>query len=157
MRLSHGIDHRSEACANYRHANTGGPMSRTRREVICSTLLGNGERLIRCPRVVRLGIGFPDGDPVALVMQVLLGQGFAAPQDLLDELDIPEQRLVARPHRSETGIVDISCDAPRDVLWHALMLGLCTAQLYDPRRPVLWTQAALRRRLELFDPAGFYA
>ena len=37
------------------------------------------------------------------------------------------------------------------------MRGLCTAQLYDPARPVLWTQAALKRRLELFDPAGFYA
>ncbi len=30
------------------------------------------------------------------------------------------------------------------MLWHALMLGLCTAQLYDPARPVLWTQAASR-------------
>ena len=29
--------------------------------------------------------------------------------------------------------------------------------IYDPARPVLWTQAALKRRLELFDPAGFYA
>ncbi len=28
---------------------------------------------------------------------------------------------------------------------------------YDPARPVLWTQACLTRRLELFDPAGFYA
>jgi len=94
---------------------------------------------------------------VTVVTQVLVEQGFAAPQDLLDGFDIPGQRLVARPHTSENGIVDISYDAPRDVLWHALMLGLCTAQLYDPGRPVLWTQSALRRRLELFDPTGFYA
>ena len=152
-----GIDYCPGARGNQRHANTGGPMSRTRREVICSTLLGNDKRPIRCPRIVRLGIGFPNGDPVELVTQVLVEQGFAAPQDLLDGFDIPGQRLVARPHTSEKGIVDISYDAPRDVLWHALMLGLCTEQLYDPGRPVLWTQSALRRRLELFDPTGFYA
>ena len=152
-----GIDYCPGARGNQRHANTGGPMSRTRREVISSTLLGNDERFIRCPRIVRLGIGFPNGDPVELVSELLQTQGFAAPQDLLDEFDIPQQRLVARPHTSENGIAEISYDAPRDVLWHALMLGLCTAQLYDPHRPVLWTHAALRRRLELFDPAGFYA
>ena len=43
MRTS-GIDYRSAAYANYRHANSGGPMSRTRKEVISSTLLGNDER-----------------------------------------------------------------------------------------------------------------
>jgi hypothetical protein len=37
------------------------------------------------------------------------------------------------------------------------MLGLCTAHLYDPGRPVLWTRASLKRVLELFEPGGFYA
>ena len=45
----------------------------------------------------------------------------------------------------------------REILEQALLLGLCTAQLFDPARPVLWTQASLTRGLELFDPAGFYA
>jgi biopolymer transport protein ExbD len=27
----------------------------------------------------------------------------------------------------------------------------------DPARPVLWTRASLTRRVELYDPAGFYA
>lgn len=138
-------------------ANTGGPSSRTRREGVYSTLLGTDERPIHCPRIVRLGIEFPDGDPVELVTQVLNEQGYAAPEDLIGEFEIPRQRLVARPYTLNVGVVDISHDAARDVLWHALMLGLCTAQLYDPARPVLWTQAALTRRLELFDPTGFYA
>ena len=147
-----------DGCRVFDHvANTGGPMSRTRREGVCSTLLGNDERPIRCPRIVRLGIEFPHGDPVELVKQVLNGEGYGSPEDLLGELEIPRQRLIARPHTLNTGVVDISHDAARDLLWHALMLGLCTAQLYDPARPVLWTQAALRRRLELFDPTGFYA
>jgi len=152
-----GIDYPSESYTNTRRANSGGPMSRTRREAICSTLLGNDEHAIRCPRIVRLGIVFPDDDPVLLLTQMLEEEGLASPEDLRDELEIPGTRLVARPHTRDNGVVDICYDARRDVLWHALMLGLCTAQLYDPARPVLWTQAALRRRLELFDPAGFYA
>jgi hypothetical protein len=139
------------------HANTGGPMSRTRTEVMASTLLGRDEYPIRCPRIVRLGIAFPDADPVELLTQMIAEEGYGSPEDLRDALEIPPGRLVARPHTLNNGVVDILCDARRDILWHALMLGLCTAQIYDPARPVLWTQAALKRRLELFDPAGFYA
>ena len=48
--------------------------------------------------------------------------------------------------------------APDDeVLRHALLLGLCTAFQFDPARPVLWTRASLTRRVELFEPAGFYS
>ena len=43
------------------------------------------------------------------------------------------------------------------ILWQALLLGLCTAWQYDPSRPVLWTRASLTRRVELYEPAGFYA
>ena len=45
----------------------------------------------------------------------------------------------------------------RDVLEQALMLGLCTAQIFDADRPVLWTETSLTRAVELFDPVGFYA
>jgi hypothetical protein len=44
-----------------------------------------------------------------------------------------------------------------DALYQALVLGLCTAWCYDPRRPVLWTRTSLTRQLELFDGRGFYA
>ena len=37
-----------------RRANSGGPMSRTRREVINTTLLGHDDHAIRCPRIVAL-------------------------------------------------------------------------------------------------------
>ena len=143
--------------AMFRHANTGGPSSRTRREVLNATLLGEEQRAISCPRIVRLGISYPAGDPVALVTAMLNEEGYAAPEDLRGELAIPAGRLIARAHTRNDGVVDLLGDARRDILWHALMLGLCTAQVYDPARPVLWTQAALQRRLELFDPAGFYA
>ena len=140
-----------------RRANVGGPMTRTRKEAIRRTLLGDRDGTIRCPRIFRLGIAFPKGDPVELLTVMLAEEGYGTPEDLRDEWEIPGGRLVARPHTQTDGVVDILSGARRDILWHALMLGLCTAQLYDPARPVLWTQTALQRRLELFDPAGFYA
>jgi len=137
--------------------NTGGPMSRTRRERVRSTLLGTDDGAIRCPRLVRVGLDCRDAEPVGLLMQLLHEEGFGNPEDLRDEFEIPDVRLVARPYADASGIVDVRDAARRNVLWSALVLGLCTPQLYDPARPVLWTQAALTRRLELFDPAGFYA
>jgi hypothetical protein len=44
-----------------------------------------------------------------------------------------------------------------EVLRQAFLLGLCTSVRFDPARPVLWTQASLTRRLELFDVTEFYA
>jgi hypothetical protein len=140
-----------------RYANTGGPSSRTRSERIVATLLGTDDGPIRCPRIVRVGLELPGGDPVGFMSDLLAEEGYGSPEDLRDELAIPPHRLVARPSPDGAGVVDPRCDARRDVLWNALVLGLCTAQLYDPARPVLWTQASLARRLELFDPAGFYA
>ena len=48
-------------------------------------------------------------------------------------------------------------EADDSILEQALLLGLCTAFQYDPARPVLWTRASLTRRVELYEPAGFYA
>lgn len=151
------IGRMAEAYQRSKLANSGGPMSRTRKERIRSTLLGNDDGLIHCPRIVRVGIEFPAGDPVELLTEILAQEGCGSPEDLRDELDVPDHRLIARPFTERAGIVHASYDARRDVLWDALVLGLCTAQVYDPARPVLWTQASLTRRLELFDPAGFYA
>ena len=140
-----------------RHANSGGPMSRTRKERIRATLLGTDDGAIRCPRIVRVGLAFTAGDPVDFVTNLLNEEGYGSPEDLRSELEIPDHRLIGRPSSDPFGWVDAGHGARRDILWNALVLGLCTAQLYDPARPVLWTQASLTRRLELFDPAGFYA
>ena len=151
------IERMAEAYHRSKLANSGGPMSRTRKERIHATLLGNDDGLIRCPRIVRVGIDFPDADPVEVLAEILAGEGYGSPEDLRGELEIPDHALIARPYTERTGVVDVRYDACRDVLWNALVLGLCTALVYDPSRPVLWTQASLTRRLELFDPAGFYA
>ena len=139
-------------------ANAGGPMSRTRFEQITSTLLGREDGAIRCPRSLRLGLSFPSRvDPVKAIEKLLANNGFGSAEDLRDEFALPEGRLICRPLAVNAPRLAVRGGPEREVLGQALLLGLCTTQLFDPGRPVLWTQASLTRGLELFDPAGFYA
>jgi hypothetical protein len=133
-------------------------MSRTRSERIASTLLGRDDGAIRCPRSLRLGLAFPRrADPVKAIETLLRSNGYASAEELRDAFALPQGRLICRPLDPKAPRLAVR-DAPeREVLEQALLLGLCTAQLFDPERPVLWTQASLTRGLELFDPAGFYA
>jgi hypothetical protein len=133
-------------------------MSRRRSEHIASTLLGRDDGPIRCPRSLRLGLAFPRGaDPVKAVETLLRGNGYGSAEDLRDEFPIPEGRLICRPLARNAPRLAVRDSPEREVLEQALLLGLCTAQVFDAARPVLWTQASLTRVLELFDPAGFYA
>jgi len=139
-------------------ANTGGPGSRTRTEHIVSSLLGRDDGAIRCPRIIRLGLKFkPRSNPLNVLGALLKENGYSSPEDLRYEFAIPANRLICRPCKDESFRIDVaSCD-PRLLLEQALLLGLCTAQLFDPSRPVLWTGSSVIRALELFDPSGFYA
>lgn len=139
-------------------ANSGGPASRTRKARIRVTLLGRDEGSVRCRKVRRLGLSFErTDDPVEVMTRILRRHGYADPEELRREFAIPETRLIAAALPLTTLRVNPARDDPRAVLEQALMLGLCTQQMYDPARPVLWTTASLTRVLELFDPTGFYA
>ena len=70
---------------------------------------------------------------------------------------MPRDRLVCGPLRSDRDRLVIERTDRETVLEQALLLGLCTKHLFDPLRPVLWTEASLTRGLELFHPQGFYA
>ena len=139
-------------------ANMGGPMSRTRTERVRTTLLGRDDNVIRCPRVIRLGLRFESGiDPVAQLETLLLMERIDSPEDLRQRFRIPPGRLICRPFTGKERRISVADPNRRRVLKQALMLGLCTAHLYDPARPVLWTTASLSRGLVLFEPQGFYA
>ena len=141
-----------------RLANVGGPMSRTRSEHIVSTVLGRDDGAIRCPRSLRLGLSFPiRADPVKAIMMLLRRNGYASAEDLRDEFALPAGRLICRPMGANAPRLGVPGSPEREVLEQALLLGLCTAQICDAARPVLWTETSLSRALELFDPAGFYA
>ena len=139
------------------YANMGGPRSRTRTMHVSSSLLGNDGGLVNCPRVIRIGLDFEGAHPVDSVEAILLEEGFWVPECLREKFVIPTGKLICRPAPPSAERLSIHSRDVEDVLCQALMLGLCTAQVFDPERPVLWTETSLTRVLELFDPAGYYA
>jgi hypothetical protein len=125
---------------------------------IASSLLGQDDGHVRCPRIIRLGLQFPDGvDPVTYATKVLADQGHSHPEDLRDRFVPPSRPYVCRTAPVGTPRLNVENAKTDEVLRQALLLGLCTAYRYDPLRSVLWTQASLTRALELFDAEGFYA
>ena len=138
-------------------ANMGGPMSRTRTETIASTLLGRDEGAIRCPRVLRIGLRFESAACVEVIERLLEEAGFADPEELRGRFPHPDRRLACRPMPPDAWRQPVSGGRRDAVLRQAFLLGLCTAHIYDPARPVLWTEASLGRGLELFDLGGFYS
>ena len=139
------------------YANTGGPMSRTRREKIASTLLGKDDGYIQCPLRIRLGLKFEDTHPVHCLEAILDAEGFRDPEELRSIYALPREGLICMPLSASEKRLPVVHASKREVLEQALLLGLCTAQFFDPQRPVLWTEASLTRAVELFDPTGFYA
>jgi hypothetical protein len=149
--LLNGLKGRKEANAGW-----GGPPARQRRERIRSSLLGKDDGEIRCPRILRIGFCLEHGeDPLESIGQMLAEEGYGSPEDLRGEIPIPDRPYICRPDQSTPKCTLLSSRA--EVLRNALMLGLCTSQLYDPARPVIWTRSSLTRAFELFDPEGFYA
>jgi hypothetical protein len=108
--------------------------------------------------VLQLGLDFGGvASKVSLVTDLLKLVGLSHSQELVGRFDFPVSRLIARPTESPPVYLSV-LDAPVEaVLEQAFLLGLCTAYLYDPYRPVLWTEVSLSRRLDLFQPEGFYA
>lgn len=138
------------------YANSGGPCSRTRTEAVRSSLLGDDEGPIRCPRVIRLAIDFGSDDPRETMYTLLHAQGLEHPEELRAVVDVLPEPMLCRVNASMKALNARSAN-PEMLLRAALLLGLSTAVFYDPARPVIWTKASLTRRLELFETAGFYA
>ena len=139
------------------HANMGGPMSRTRTEKVVSTLLGRDDGAIRCPRVLRIGLKFEAAVCVEAIERLLDEAGFTDPEELRGQFVHPDRRLACRPLPADAWRLSVRRGSRDEVLRQAFLLGLCTAHLYDPARPVLWTETSLGRGLELFDMGGFYS
>jgi hypothetical protein len=133
----------------------GGPPARERREKIRSSLLGKKNGEIRCPRIIRLGFHLPGDDLLDYLNDLIVALGYHSAEDLREDIAIPEKPYICRPTKEPA---PCSLSSPRiEIFRHALMLGLCTSQLYDPSRPVIWTRNSLTRVVDLFDPEGFYA
>lgn len=137
-------------------ANSGGPQSRTRNERISSTILGRKDGPIHCPRHLCLALDFGTDDPVTVTTRLLAEAGLKDPESLrhLFGRDLRPMVCQLTPYLQSLTVAGAD---PMEVLRQAFLLGLCTSVRFDPGRPVLWTQASLARRLELFDVTEFYA
>ena len=139
-----------------RYANSGGPRSRTRTQRVQQTLLGRSDGPIRCPRHLCLALEFGRKDPVVTAYRLLKTLRLPEPEFLrLTFAPVPSAMVCqANPDLQP---LDVATADPMEVLRQAFLLGLSTVVRFDPGRPVLWTQASLTRRLELFDVSEFYA
>ena len=138
-------------------ANSGGPMSRRRTERVFASLLRNESAPPQFPRVIRAGLHFGAREPLDAVLEALARTGLDDAELLRQRYPAPATSLLVRVVPDARWGVQVARASDDAVLEQALLLGLCTAYQFDPARPVLWTRASLTRRVELYEPAGFYA
>jgi hypothetical protein len=132
-------------------------MSRRRTERVLASVLRDEAAQIRLPRVIRAGLHFGDREPLDAVLESLARAGFDDAELLRTRYAAPPTPLLVRIAPGARWGVQVARASDDAILEQALLLGLCTAFQYDPARPVLWTRASLTRRVELYEPAGFYA
>lgn len=136
--------------------NMGGPKSRTRSERLRSTILGNDDGIVQCPRVIRVGLGFREADPLEVLDGLLREANVTDPEDLRSRYALPTEPCICRRDRKPRPL-QVTAKSRDKVFRQLLILGLSTEFQYDPGRPLLFTRTSLTRRLELFDGRGFYA
>ena len=145
--------------------NTGGPRSRKRSEQISSTIFdsdGGGSHPLGAHRVGRVWAIVTDrrthqadrprkSSLRDTAIRLLSDLGFRDEEQAFAQLEgIPREPLHART-KPPGPASDAACGRqdPTAFLVNALVLGKCRNGLYDPKRPVIWTEKRLEQWLEL--------
>lgn len=138
--------------------NMGGPMSRTRKETICSSMLENPISTIQWPRTLRVGIAFPSGvSPREFMNDFIARRGFATPEACKSCVALPSGTYFCRSiEGGEAERIQPESAPPDEVLRAGLILGLCNRYTFNGGRPVLWTDGRLSRTVALYEIGGFY-
>jgi hypothetical protein len=136
--------------------NSGGPRSRTRNQRIQSTLLGESGDRVGFPSILSAALSFEAFDPLETVYNLLESAGIKDPEELRARYALPDEPCICHPSKKLKPL-RVSTAEPDDVLQQVALLGLCTANHYDPQRPVLLTRASLKRRMVLYSGRGYYA
>ncbi len=137
--------------------NMGGPRSRTREEAVRRTVLDRDSGRLKCPKIRIIGFApDPKVDPVERAYRALATYGLRSPEELREHFPVPPGPKLVAPSLVEPALKWRWIGAAR-LLEEALLLGLCTRAVYDPRRPVVWTRESLTRRLGWFETGDFYA
>jgi hypothetical protein len=139
-----------------REFNSGGPRSRTRNQRIQSTLLGESGGRVGFPSILSAALNFEAFDSLETVYNLLESAGIKDPEELRARYALPDEPCICHPSKKLKPL-RVSTAEPDDVLQQVALLGLCTANHYDPQRPVLLTRASLKRRMVLYSGRGYYA
>ena len=125
------------------------------RQIIRASLLGAVGKRIACPRGLVVGLPVaPGGDYLAWCRRLLAQRGLRDTEELKSLPGLPPGAWICRDIPQQGPPVE---ESPADPLLHAAILGLCNPVFYSPRRPVIWTESRLRRRVELFAIGDIYA
>ncbi|MFP6876868.1 MAG: hypothetical protein VCA37_08570 [Roseibacillus sp.] len=142
--------------------NSGGPRSRTRTEAIVSGIFEYKEYRLGARPVGELhALHIDDGvsERRALgfrhaAFEALRECGFEDPDAAFDVLaDLPRKTLhcLKVPERNHARGAKRPWNELREFLKTALVLGKCSQGLYDPSRPVIWTENRLGQWVELYE------
>jgi hypothetical protein len=142
--------------------NTGGPRSRTRTEQIVSSIFKYKEYRLGARPVGKLyALHIGDGASAARALgfrhaafEALRECGFEDPDAAFEAIaDMPRKTLHSRrvPERNHAWGAKRPWNDLREFLKAALILGKCSQGLYDPSRPVIWTENRLGQWVELFE------
>lgn len=146
-----------------RLCNSGGPRTRTRTEPIRRSIFGPGDRCRLGARpvggVYALFLGLVDNAAIAVGFRdaahdALQACGFENPEAAFEAFtDLPRRRLHSRGVEPPDPSLLAMC-LPEDrehFLKTALVLGKCSQGLYDPSRPVIWTENRLGQSVRLYE------
>jgi len=142
--------------------NTGGPMSRTRTETIVSSIFKYkeyrlGARPVGELHALHIGDGVSERRALGFrhaAFEALCECGFEDPDaafDALEELPRKTLHCLKVPERNHAWGAQRPWNDLREFLKTALILGKCSQGLYDPSRPVIWTENRLGQWVELYE------
>lgn len=152
-----------------RLCNTGGPQSRTRTEPIVSSIFGYDDCRLGARPVGEVHALYIGGDGSAeqalgfrhAAFDALRECGFEDPEAAFDAFaDLSRRRLhcLSVPPRNFGWGANRPASGALEFLKTALILGKCSQGLYDPSRPVIWTETRLRRWVQSYEIGNpFYA
>lgn len=134
-----------------------GPPIRHDSIAIKACVFGESEVSIRWDLIEVVGLDFENRSPIEVVERALAECGFTSCDELRDHYRIPQTTLACRVLPKDTKLPKAKTIGKRRLLRHALILGLCGPSIYDPQRPVIWTNNRLSRAIQLYAPGRFYA
>ena len=110
------------------YANTGGPMSRTRKQQISSSLLGRDSGDVRCHKARTLGLRFDEGESAVLAIEKLLRTvGLDGPEGLRGLFSLPDMPMMARAASDDRASLNASSLQIRGRCWNRPFGWACAA------------------------------